>query len=135
MNRTTAKTIWKAVILILILMSVSLVMFQTIQISGSQSEHINDLSRGWYYIQEGEKTEITLPAEIKSTDKVILYHENVENYQKEFLMFKGAEYQPVIYAYRLGRRCCSYTDLSGTGRHDCRRGRRRTLCRRCTGVL
>lgn len=98
MNRTTAKTIWKAVILILILMSVSLVMFQTIQISGSQSEHINDLSRGWYYIQEGEKTEITLPAEIKSTDKVILYHENVENYQKEFLMFKGAEYQPVIYA-------------------------------------
>lgn len=96
MNRTTAKTIWKAVILILILMSVSLVMFQTIQISGSQSEHTNDLSRGMYYIQEGEKTEITLPAEIKSTDKVILYHENVENYQKEFLMFKGAEYQPVI---------------------------------------
>ena len=38
MNRTTAKTIWKAVILILILMSVSLVMFLTIQISGSQSE-------------------------------------------------------------------------------------------------
>ena len=100
MKKTSAKTIWKAVIFILILMSVSFVIVQTIQISGDQNKHINDLNQGWYYIQEGKKTEVTLPVRIGSTNEneVILYHGNVEKYQKEFLLIKGAEYQPVIYA-------------------------------------
>ena len=57
------------------------------------------LTKGWYYIKDGKKQEITLPAEIpaKTGEKLILYNESLGAESRGMTVVStGAQYDLVI---------------------------------------
>ena len=62
-------------------------------------EQFRTLSSGWYYIENGEKTEISLPAVIKADGqkKLVLYNDNItEEDAGKTITTKGAQHEPEI---------------------------------------
>ena len=71
---------------------------------------IRQLSSGWYYFDDGRRTEITLPKEIKAENEkpLILYNDNINSFNAGMVVTtKGAEYDlkislngEVLYEYQ-----------------------------------
>lgn len=71
-----------------------------------RNEQFRTLSSGWYYIENGEKTEISLPAVIKADGqkKLVLYNDNItEEDAGKTITTKGAQHEPEI---RLNEEFC-----------------------------
>jgi diguanylate cyclase len=62
-------------------------------------DSVQFLNKGWYYIKDGKKQEITLPAEIpaKTGEKLILYNESLGAESRGMTVVStGAQYDLVI---------------------------------------
>lgn len=80
---------------------------------GEKEQPVNEikpLSSGWYYFDNGKRTEITLPTVLKATDgePLVLYNENINGFDAgKVITTKGAEYdlkislnEEVLYEYQ-----------------------------------
>lgn len=67
--------------------------------SHESEKKVTEVSEGWYYFEDGVRTDVTLPAVIRMSEgqELVLYHDGICNeYSGQTLTTKGAEYGLII---------------------------------------
>ena len=100
--RKKKNLIWKGEsFLFVVVLLVFGAIFAAIHTGGliQKQDSVQLLNKGWYYIKDGKKQEITLPAEIpaKTGEKLILYNESLGAESRGMTVVStGAQYDLVI---------------------------------------
>lgn len=94
----TRKIIEKVFIVILLLVITMVLQIFSEDICCYNKENISTLTDGWYYIENEEMIDVTLPQEIQSTQKsLILYNDSLmEKSAGQTIFLKAAKYEPII---------------------------------------
>ena len=101
-DRKKKNLIWKGEsFLLVVVVLVFGAIFAAIHTGGliQKQDRVQLLNKGWYYIKDGKKQEITLPAEIpaKTGEKLILYNESLGAESRGMTVAStGAQYDLVI---------------------------------------
>ena len=95
-------TVFKINIFLLIVIGIMCVM-TIIGLSGERSEssEVRNFNKGWYYLKDGKKQYVTLPAKViqKNSNKLVLRHDTLsKNHAGQSLATKASEYRLKVYA-------------------------------------
>lgn len=105
------------VVFLMILLVMFPILCSTIQDKKMEKEQTQIIDEGWYYWENGNKIEITLPTVVEyEGDSLVLYHEQnggIENAQ--MLMTKSAKYDLEAY---VGETCLYQYNDYGLGRNE-----------------
>lgn len=79
----------------------ALLIFRGIERQNMEDNKVHNLNKGWYYIENGEKFSVTLPAEIhyQETDSLTLYNDTLTEINNgKYLRTTGVQHDTRIYA-------------------------------------
>lgn len=79
----------------------ALLIFRGVERQNMEDNKVLNLNKGWYYIENGEKVSVTLPADIEyhETDSLILYNDTLtKSSSSKYLRTTGVQHDTRIYA-------------------------------------